>query len=249
MNTAMRVTTRTLGLAVKSPRFALATADMCAKFSRDQMLLGVSPVCDTPFWNGGLCARGSSGALSPAPSGSARVSRPFLSRACGSQTDAFPDLPRVVARVDDVEAHPLLDGQVAHARMLHEQVVAPLRQQRAVDLIPRLDPGEEMCFRGRAIDARWGRSALRRFAAGRKPTQSENEEPGDLLRGRARASRHRRMVASRQERFAAQRKSEREMFHDLGRRPLPGGAMLPFAVRTRPEGTEHEVRQLTDRRR
>src|SRR5437867_4345400 len=226
MNTAMRVTTRTLGLAVKSPRFALATADMCAKFSRDQMLLGVSPVCDTPFWNGGLCARGSSGALSPAPSGSARVSRPSLSRACGSIADALPDLLGVMARVDDVETHPLLDGEVAHARMLYEQVVASLRQQRAVDLIPRLDPGEEMRFRRRAIDARWRRSTLRRLPSGRKPAQSENEEPGDPLRGRARASRHRCMVASRQERFGAQRKTEGEMLDDLGSRPLPGGPML-----------------------
>src|SRR5213594_2678444 len=247
MNTAMRVTTRTLGLAVKSPRFALATADMCAKFSRDQMLLGVSPVCDTPFWNGGLCARGSSTALSPAPSGSARVSRPSLSRACGSRADALPDLPGVVTRVDDMETHPLLDGQVAHARMLHEQVGASLRQQRAVDLIPDLKPGEEMRFRCPAIDARWWRSTLRRLPSGWKPAQSHNEEPGDLLGRRARASRHRRMVAAREERFAAQRQGEREMLDDLRGRPLPGRAVLPFAVRTPPERTEHEVRQLTER--
>src|SRR5207249_3016819 len=49
------------------------------------------------------------------------------------------------------------------------------------------------------------------------------------------------------ERFAAQRQGEREMLDDLRGRPLPGRAVLPFAVRTPPERTEHEVRQLTER--
>jgi len=86
--------------------------------------------------------------------------------------DALSDLLGVVARVDDVEAHPLLDGQVAHARMLHEQVSPSLRQQRAIDLIPRFDRGQEMRLRRPAVDLRRGRGALRRLAAGgnqRKP--------------------------------------------------------------------------------
>ena len=88
----------------------------------------VSRVCDTPFGNGGLCAMGSSSALSPARSDSARARRLSSSPASGSCAEALPDLPGVVARVDEVEAHPLLDGQIAHARVLHKQISAALGQ-------------------------------------------------------------------------------------------------------------------------
>src|SRR6266576_4572506 len=135
MHTAMRVTTRTRGLAVKSPRCASATVDIVEKFNRRQALFGVSPACDTPFWNGGLCGRGSRGVPSPARRDSARVPPPFPCRAFCSLPDAVPDLPRVVAAVNHVEAHPLLDREVAHARMLHEQIGASFGQERAVDLI------------------------------------------------------------------------------------------------------------------
>src|SRR6267378_408623 len=203
--------------------------------------------CDTPFWNDGLCATGSSSALSPAPSGSARARRPSPSPASGSQADAFANLPGVVARVDHVEAHPLLDGQVAHARMLHEEIVSSLRQQRAVYLIPHLDCGQKMRLRGGAIDLQWRCRAFGRLAARRKPAESEDEQLRDLLSGSAGPSFHRRVVPACQKCLRTQGKSQRQVLDDLRRCPLSGGPALPLAVRTPLQRTEHENRQLTDR--
>src|SRR2546422_4994010 len=119
---------------------------------------------DTPFWNGAPCATESEAALSPPRPGSALARRLSSSPASGSCAQALPYLPGVVARVDEVEAHPLLDGQIAHAGVLHEQIRAALGQQRAVDLIPGLDRGQEMRLGTRAGDLRCRRGAFGRLA-------------------------------------------------------------------------------------
>src|SRR6266699_825569 len=78
--------------------------------------------------------------------------------------------------------------------MLHEEIAASLRQQRAIHLIPRLDSSQKMRLRGGAIDVRWRRRALRRLAARWKPAEPKDEQPRDLLGGSAGAPFHRRVV-------------------------------------------------------
>src|SRR4051794_24260878 len=152
-----------------------------------------------------------------------------------------------MAGMNDVKAHPVLNRQIAHSRMLHEQIGAPLGEQRSINLIPEVQSSQEMRFRDGPRELRRRHGALRRFPARREPAQSENEEPGDLLGGAATAAAHRGMIASSQERFGAQRNPQRQMLDDLSGCPFAGGSALPIAVGTSAQRSEDEIRQLAER--
>src|SRR2546425_11443589 len=117
---AIRVTTSTRGLAIKSPRRDAATADMCSEFSRGPAVFDASRAGDIPSWNGGPYGLESSGVLLLAHPDSAPARRLCPSAACGSSSDTLPDLPSVVLRVDEMEPHPFLEGEIAQAWMFDE---------------------------------------------------------------------------------------------------------------------------------
>lgn len=87
-----------------------------------------SPSSDTLSSTGAPCETALSAAVLRAHSGSVLEPSTCLSLSDSSGA-TLPDLSGVVARVSQVELHPLLEGEVSQARVLHEEIARAGRQQ------------------------------------------------------------------------------------------------------------------------